>query len=346
MEHPQVPHEVPEEKKDALTKTFAIAGFAAIIIFILWLAVQLVQFIPGAFSSLASLADSVYNYDPDQALEVTTPNSVVNAQETFVLSWTLLNGSGSYNFSYGCAEGVSLSMKNLDGEVVNLACESVLPLEKNTELEIVASSDKHRFVDVPLTVAFEKDGVETGTKRTIKTVTIVNASIPASGLPTTPVVVPTTPVVTTPTPTVPKPTGTKPVTHTTVPKVEYVVPVSDPNGKIDLQVTFIGAGTINGSTFTRSKTIDADKNGAIQFEVKNIGTKTATDWEYKAILPADITYTSPDQKALKPQERAIITLGFDGLTQDGDEKVSITVTAKDDVNQKNNKVTATVEIVD
>jgi hypothetical protein len=344
MDQTHAPQEVPEEKKDALTKTFAIAGFAAIIIFIVWLAVQLVQIIPGAFSSLASLADSVYNYNPNQELEVATENSVVNATESFVLSWTQLQGSGSYAFSYGCTEGVSLDVKNLDGEVVALLCDTPLSLAKATSLEIVALSEKHRFVDVPLTVTFAKDGVETGTKRTIQTITVVNASIPASGLVTLPEE--KNPEVVTPTPVPAKPVVTKPVVYPTAPKVTYVTPVSDPNGKIDLRVTFIGGGTISGSKFIPSKTIDADKNGAIQFEVKNIGTKTATDWSYEAQLPADISYNSPDQKALKPQERAIITLGFDGLTKDGSEKVSIDVTAKNDVNNKNNKVTATVKIVD
>ena len=342
--NPHTP-QVPEEKKDALTKTFAIAGFAAIIIFIVWLAVQVVQIAPNAFSSLASLADSVYNYDVNQELVVSTNNTVINAGESFTLNWSELAGTGEYTFSYACTEGVALEIKNADGQVVSQACDTQLALGKETTLDILVASGQHRFVDVALAITYANEGDEEDMKKTAKTVTIVNAAIPANGIAEVEEEVEEEEevVVSNPKPT----TIPKPPVYTTVPKVTYVIPVSNPNGFVDLQVTYLGIGTLSGTKFTPAMTLDLDSsNAAMQFEIKNIGTKTSASWSYEAELPADINYTSPTQKELKPNERAIITLGFDGLTQDGIETVRIEATTSGDKSTANNTVTKTVQVVD
>lgn len=326
-------------------KTFAILGFIAVIVLSVWLAVQIVSIIPSAFSSLASIADSVSNYRPDEKLEVATQNSVVNAGESFTITWTHMRREGTYTFSYGCVDGVSVDIRKKDGAIESLECNVPVEMTEATSLEIRASSEKSRFVDVPYTITFTANGSDNPIA-TQSTITVVNATIPASGLaaeddqeedaevtPSKPTTKPSTPVY----------TLGKPVT---IKKTVYTIPVSDPNGKIDLQVTFLGIGTITGKTFTPKSSIDVDDQGALQFEVKNIGTKTAEDWSYKAELPADITYTSGDQKALKPNERAVITLGFDGLTQDGTDIVGVEVTAKNDVKKSNNEFEKSIKIID
>lgn len=341
-------NQVTEEQKGSLTKTFAIVGFIAIVVFAVWLAVQIVSVIPSAFSSLASLADSVYNYDSKKELVVSTKETVINAGESFSISWTTFKQDGIYTFSYACTEGVSVDAKSATGEIVSVACNTPLDLGNTSSLEVLIASEKFRFVDIPYTVTFTQKGVQDSTVTTTKTITIVNATIPTSAnladgeaVNEDPKPV-ETPVITTPVKT-PTYVAGKP---TTIKKVTYSVPVSNPNGKIDLQVTYIGVGTLNGKTFTPSKSIDIDDEGALQFEVKNIGTKTADSWSYKAELPSDITYTSGDQKALKPNERAIITLGFEGIAKTGSETVGVTVTAKNDVAKTNNDFTKTIKIVD
>lgn len=57
-------NQVQNKDKDSVMKTLAIVGFIAVVAFGVWLAVQIVSLVPGAFSSLASIADSVYNYNP------------------------------------------------------------------------------------------------------------------------------------------------------------------------------------------------------------------------------------------------------------------------------------------
>ena len=57
-------NQVQNNDKDRVMKTLAIVGFIAVVAFGVWLAVQIVSLVPNAFTSLASIADSVYNYDP------------------------------------------------------------------------------------------------------------------------------------------------------------------------------------------------------------------------------------------------------------------------------------------
>ncbi len=351
-------NQVTHEEKDALTKTFAIVGFVVLVIFGVWLAVKIVSFVPSAFSSLASLADSVYNYDKQEDIVVNGENNVYNSGESFTLSWGAMRRPGSYTFSYACTEGVSVDTKDAQGKIVSLTCGEPLSLGESTSLEVLVSSEKNRFTDIPYTITYTKNGADEASSMITRDLTIVNVTIPATGALVTNTpdtnegsgekATETTPVTK---PVVAAKPAQKPTTYVagtpkTITKTVYTMPVSDPKGNIDLQVTYLGAGKISGSTFIKSASIDADENGAIQFEVKNIGTKTADSWNYKAELPADITYSSGAQKALKPNERAVITLGFEGLEEDGVEKVSVEVTAKSDSKTTNNKVSASVVIKD
>lgn len=337
-------NQVPEEKKESLTKVFAIVGFIAIILFAVWLAVQIVSLIPSAFSSLASLADSVYNYDKQQDLVVATPNSVVNAGESVTVTWTKMRKEGVYSFTYKCTDGVAIDAKNAAGEVVSVACDTPFSLDGKTSVDLIVASEKFRFVDVSYTITFSQIGVKNSALSTTKTITIVNPSVPTAGTAQTPAT--QTPA----TPTVAATTTVKTPSHvagtpTTVKKYIYVVPTSNPNGKIDLQVTYLGVGTLNGKVFTPATAIRTDQNGAIQFEIKNIGTKTSDVWDYTAALPASITYASGPQLALKPNERAVITLGFEGVTQVGAQKFGVQLNAKNDVNKTNDAFTWSVVIV-
>ncbi len=344
-------NEVTTEEKDGLTKTFAIVGFLVLIIFAVWLAVRIVSIIPSAFSSLASLADSVYNYNGEQELVVATENTVMNAGESFPISWSKMRREGTYTFSYACTEGVAIDVRDTEGAITSLACGTPLTLNGATSLEVLVASEKYRFVDIPYTITYTGKGNTEVDVATTKTVTIVNATIPATGVAVVETPAPVIkPVVSKPAPTVAptvtkKPTYVAPKTTKPVSKVVYSLPVSNPNGTIDLQVTITGAGTLSGNTFSRSSSIDVDKTGAIQFAVKNIGTKTADVWSYVANLPGDMTYTSGAQKALKPQEQAIITLGFEGITKTGSEKFNVAVTAQNDISKANNTAASAVVIV-
>ena len=151
---------------------------------------------------------------------------------------------------------------------------------------------------------------------------------------------PTTPTKPT-TPTTPQqPTG---VRYTTT----YKVPVSDPNGHTDLAVKFLGVGTIDDGKFIKQDELDVDEIGAVQFEVKNIGTKTSTAWEFEMELPSGSDYSSKNkQVALKPNERSVLTILFGLPGDEGKQDFSVKVTGGGDTKTSNNSFAVKVEITD
>jgi len=348
---------VTPEQKDSVTKTLAIVGFVAAILFAVWLAVQIVSVIPSAFSSLASIADGVYNYNEDQSMTVATKNSVVNTGEAFTVTWTQMRNPGTYAFSYKCTEGAALDARDSSGDIITLACDTKLNLGTATTLDIIITSEKQRFVDIAYTVTFTPSAEGAESSSTQAKVTIVNASIPTSAsvaeTEETEEENEVTGVVAGETTSETTSTGTTGSTNTglvagepeVIERIIYAIPESDPNGEIDLKVTYLGVGTLSGKTFSIAETIDRDEQGAFRFEVKNIGTKTADKWTYQAQLPSGIEYDAGDQKPLKPNEKAVITLGFEGLTQVGIEKFGAEVSAKGDSNSRNDSFTWAVEVV-
>jgi len=346
-------NQVTPEQKDSVTKTFAIVGFVAAILFAVWLAVQVVSIIPSAFSSLASIADGVYNYNENTTLTVATKNSVVNAGEAFTLTWTDMRIPGAYAFSYACTEGASVEVRDGQEGIVVLDCENSFDLEENTTLDVIVNSEKQRFIDITYTVSFTPKNSDMEGTKTNGQITIVNATIPThtditeenEDSETTEGVVAgesTTEETETDTTT---DTGLVAGTPTVIEEIIYAIPVSDPNGEVDLRVTYLGVGSLTGKTFRREANIDIDEQGAFQFAVQNIGTKTSDEWTFDATLPSGIEYTSKSQIELKPNEKAIITIGFEGLTQVGVERFGAEVTVNKDVNKNNNSFTWAVEVV-
>lgn len=354
--------QVPEERKDSVTKTLAILGFIAIIILIVWLAVKVVAFIPSAFSSLASIADSVYNNTGSKELVVKTKNSVVTAGEAFPVSWSKMRGGGTYGFEYLCADGVSVDIRTETGATQPVACDTFIDLEDATGIDLLINAEKERFTDIEYAVTYIREGAENVVTDAV--ITVVNTSIAVedevayeedemtestepegevagSFTFATEPSTPTTP--TTPEPNTPTYTAGEPEVIT---NYVYQVPVSDPNGVVDLQVTHLGVGVVDDGLFIPLASLEEDEDGAIRFEIKNIGTKTANDWSYEAVLPSDIEFKSGKQEALKPNERVVITLGFNGLTRTGLEEFGVDVDADKDVNIANNSYLWAVEVVD
>ncbi len=143
----------------------------------------------------------------------------------------------------------------------------------------------------------------------------------------------TTPTPTTGTGTV-KPTPT-PVQYHTV--ATYVVPTSDPNGYTDLEITFVAVGRMTAAErFVAGAELEADEIGAMQFRVKNIGTKTSSDWHFEALLTDGDTMKSNVQKPLKPGEMATLTVVFEVGDKDGNRSFGASVYGGNDINSANN----------
>jgi hypothetical protein len=348
-----------QNQKRSILKSLAIVGFIGLIIVIAWLGIQLVKVLPSAFSSLASLADSVYQFDNDK-FATSVNKTMVNTNESATISWNVPKRTGTFAFSYECVEGLSLDMRDSLGSIKSLTCATNYNIGSVSALDIIAQSEKSRFADLKYRIDFIPSGKTEPTTNAGGSLTIVNPSIsavtdetpvqPEAPATTTPVVTPatttpsTTPVVT------PKPV--KPTTPTTPAKPTYTqeytygIPVSNPNGYTDLAARFLASGIIENKTFIATAVIDNDSTGAIQFEVKNIGTKTSNTWTYTAKLPNGETYTSPSQAALKPNERAVITLGFAMGDTTGVKRYDVEVSITPDSNQKNNQFETVVAVTD
>jgi len=142
---------------------------------------------------------------------------------------------------------------------------------------------------------------------------------------------------TTPAPVAKKP-APQPIQYKTV--VTYKKPVSDPNGLVDLNMTFVGVGSLNSSQRFVLGKLPEKGQGAIQFTVKNIGTKTSSDWTFKLDLPNGSTMTSSVQKPLQPNESSTLTVVFE---MDNDwHNTSGVVVGGGDINTGNNGFNAKV----
>jgi hypothetical protein len=338
-------------------KTLAIGGFVGLIIIIAWLGIQLISFMPSAFSSLASLADSVYNYQPVE-LVVVSDRSVANAGEAFTITWNKPKQTGSFTFAYACTEGVAAEVRVEGGAIAPIECDTPLNIGDVHTLDVNLTSERNRFTEVPYTIAFLPAKSETPAATSDNKITVVNAMISpvvaevattsvtevtVKPTPEPVVVAQPDPVTPTPKPATPKPTPKPVVVSTPI----YGIPVSNPNGITDVGVRLLGIGSVDANNrFTASTVIDNDNKGAIQFEIKNFGTKTSESFTYTVQLPNGSEYTSPVQTALKPNERVVATIGFEAADEKGVKSFGVTVKVNGENNKANNQFTAKVSIVD
>lgn len=342
---------VSAEKRDAAIKVLAIIGFIVAVVVFLWLAVQVVRLVPSAFQSLASLAESVYGTN-EQSLTIATQKSIVNSGEVLEIGWTELRGDGTYVFSYRCTDGVSAEARTAGGDIVRVDCEENLILSGSTQnVDVIFTSERKRFTDVPFSIGFIPENTEVASDERTTLVTVVNASIAQSisiGIDDNETTGPDT-TTDDDTPATPTTGGAGPTPGTpVVVGTTSFFPVSNPNGYTDLEITYLGIGAFNRNTetFTPRSTIDNDMRSAVRFSVKNIGTKTSGDWTFEADLMG-FDFESDEQDALRPQERAVITLGFDEITNEtGVEQISIDVDTDNDINTRNNSFTTSVRVVD
>ncbi|MFN3692550.1 MAG: hypothetical protein ACK4SL_00445 [Candidatus Paceibacteria bacterium] len=343
-----------QQQKDGIIKSLAIVGFIGLIIVIAWLGIQLVKVLPSAFTSLASLADSVYSYDT-RGLETTSTKGTVSDGESVTISWNVPKRTGTFAFSYACSEGLAVDMRDSLGAIKSLSCDTNYNIGSVSAIDIVATSEKNRFTDLNYRIDFIPSGKEAPLMTDDNSITIVNATIGTAGTPVaTSSPATTTPPVLTEKPAEPaKPATPAKPTQPAIPtkpvytqKPVYSIPASNPNGFTDLSVAFVGSGILVQETFKATGIIDNDETGAIKFEVKNIGTKTSSTWTYTAKLPNGETYTSPSQAALKPNERATITLGFTMGDDTGAKRYNVEVSVTPDSNRNNNSFETAVAIVD
>ncbi len=363
---------VTPEKKQSILKSLAIAGLLGIIVAIAWLAIQIVNVFPAALTSLVGVASSVYNYNPLETRSITLKeqSTLVNASEGFSVSWDTPRVSGTYTFLYPCIDGVSISLSTQEKTFSDLTCATEYDLGTTDSVTLFVNTSRERFTTLDYSIAFYRQNSTTKAAQTTASVTVVNTAIDSNATSSTASSTASTASTTAEVPNeviVPKPETTesevnvptntpKPVTkpavtvtpQPTTPEYiyTYAIPVSKPDGTPDLSVSIAGLGFIDSNQkFIRTDTITKGKAGAIQFIVHNLGDKTSPTWSYEATLPGNTTYQSDRESALRPNERAIITVSYEAVTTSYLEKFSIVVTADGSERTLNNNIVGATEIV-
>lgn len=336
----------------AAIKLLSIIGFFALLGLGVWLVVQGVRLFPSAFSSLASIAETVGGYRPNAEFVITLEKNIVNSGEMFTIRWNDMGG-GTYTFAPQCSLGTVVSVRTSEGDLREISCSESLTLPSDaTGLFLSIRSGEQRFSDVPFTVTYdpEKGDAHVAESR----VTVVNATVPTRPEVTVTPVEPTIVVVSKPAPVVTESVKPAPITPVTKPtakptqpaaSVVSILPTSFPNGFTDLKISYLGVGTMVNGVFVPQATFNPNETAALRFEVKNIGTKTSADWTYALALPEGLTYTSETQTPLTPNERAIFTVSFElGDTKTASVAIGGTVATKNDTDTKNNTFTWSVKI--
>lgn len=318
----------------AAIRMLAIIGFIVTVIFAAWLAVQVVRVLPAAFSMLASLADRTER--PREIAFTASPDErIVRSGDTVTISWTRMPERGVYTFTYHCADATGISARARVGDdSFDAFCDEELTLPADDALHLTIFSDELPSADITYTVRFMP---ESGSMRDAGgRISVTNPDAGESEREESEYERDTD-----------TETGTPPTYYRTVPVVTTTYPVSDPQGYVDLQASFIAVGTYDTYTNTfipRASLREGDRS-AIRFEVKNIGTKTSTGWHFTAELPTSpsYTYVAPTQAALRPNERQVITLQFDA-TGFGQTTARVSVTGGADSRTGNNTFSERIDV--
>jgi hypothetical protein len=295
-----------------LYKVATVIGFIGIIIILSFLSVRLVQSFPATVSYLASLADGVYNFRDDEIVLVASSKEIFSGDNT-TLSWSSPKRGGTFSLSHPCSDGIRIETADVGGEITVLNCDQIVSLGTTTELTVSIFSDLLHSATIPITIQHFHPVSEKALSENFVRISVTNPTIPSEFFteqtrdiiplpPTTPdtTIASSTTVVT---PTAPT---TKTVAYTV-----YKIPVSDQSGFTDLEMSYITIGSIVNTQFVPYGSVtQTAKQSAIQFTIKNIGTKTSSSWTYLLRLPDGSVYTSPIQSPLQPNERVTITQGF------------------------------------
>jgi CARDB len=337
---------VTPEKKEGILKALAVLGFLAIIGFIAWASVQIVAYVPRGFTHLASLAQSVNHYKDslgknDTSLTLTSTTTEAKAGEPVKFTWNKQPQAGTYAFSYKCTNGVGVSIVDTEG-LRSLTCDTEYGLGDTDVVSVIVDSEKQTQTDVTYAISYTDEN-HVGPKHSSENkLTVMNPKLLPTGDGTVLGIKDKTEwkdTISNPTP--------KPVVVNATPlphKAETTpsAPVSNATGYTDLQTIFLATGVISGNTFAPGP-MQRNGEGAFQFAVTNLGTKTSQTWTYTVTLPDGDVYTSPLQAPLMPGEEATIALGFP-TNDTATYSFVVVVAEQSDINFKNNNLYQTVTL--
>ena len=347
------------EKKQTGLKSLLAIVFIAAIILLAWISIKLVNVAPNAFSSLASLAEGVRQQseilvqqeetDPVQ-LTVTSNTTLINSGESVIVSWGTADRPGSYVFSYDCSDGVNLNIIDQSAGTKAIECNTNYNVGDTDSVSVSIDTSDSRYESVNYTVSFLGTKNDSPIATGDASVTVINSEIEDYAVVDDPIELvagdstsESEAEVVTPVEETEVVAVTPGETTTFEQQFTYEIPTSNPNGNTDLGTKFLAVGKIVGNTFFEEGLVQ-EESGAIQFEVKNYGTKTSEEWTFSVTLPYGGTYDSPTQAPLKPNERAVLTIGFNADDSDS-HTFRVDIEEDSENNTNNNQFEEEVQLV-
>ena len=149
---------VTPERKESVLKSLALIGLFGIVIFIAWVSVQIVSIFPTALQSLASIAETVYTYNPNTLKDITitpTTEPIISGTK-HTLRWEQPYKNGMYSFTYKCRDGISVEIATSESNFTEAECEKKYNLGTVNNADIVINSEKQAEVDFDYTLSYFK----------------------------------------------------------------------------------------------------------------------------------------------------------------------------------------------
>jgi hypothetical protein len=299
------------------------------------MSVSIVRYAPKAFSSLASVAESVNSYPQSNTDKIKFTHDITTTETNapVTISWNKDPRAGTYAFSYACADGLSLDIVDTDG-LRSTSCDTRYSIGDTDKLTFIASADKAESSLLSYAISFstiaDSDITRLGqgeltvrnTNYLAETPTKVTDFVPDT---ITPPIQPEAPIVN-------QDVAVKPTKITPV--------VNQRPAFTDLVVVYRGIGRISGSNFIAGS-VNSNDTGAVQFSIINQGSASSDDWTYAVTMPDGDTYISPLQAPLRSGERSTIAINFDSNDKSSHE-FQIVVAEETDIYLQNNIVSKTV----
>ncbi len=107
-------------------------------------------------------------------------------------------------------------------------------------------------------------------------------------------------------------------------------------GRADLVITDLEAGYFRGSTFVEDDTVPSNRDGAVRFTVKNIGTNAASGWRVQVEVTGEDTVRG-NGGYLMPNGYQNFTLRIEDPRENRDIDIDIEVDYDDRVDESNER---------
>ena len=331
---------VPKQPKykDLTIKVLSVIGGIAIVAGVLWVGARGLVLFPNVGSALATAVASVQSlFIPAERIVVSTVDNQIVVRKPFTLTWEhrAKKVDGSYTLSYECIDSVHLARRSA-GTDTTLFCNTPTPLtDGENSVTLVPVGTVNGVATVSVTVHFTPNDTIGVSREGTLSLLVQDEYLDTATSTTT-----TTATTTTSTST--QTTVVTPVGQTiSIPVI--TPPFSDPNGKPDLAPRVIAFGLVDTKTgkFTEVDEIPhklpSGKRGAIQFEIRNDGTKESGKWKFEIALPTSPSYTykSTNQQSLFPGDRIEYVIGFDSVKNADKDNYRLEADPSDGVDESN-----------